>query len=107
MTFDKFKSIFTVLYNETKNQNNFVDCLPSTIKQAIFDNEYTNSLAREKRLLLKHLFTQPVFEDIDYFLYDFKVGFRIIIDEKEYAPANFEGILYYFQQVHFPLEELS
>jgi pyruvate-formate lyase-activating enzyme len=101
MSYGQFVEIFTALYNETAVQNAFVDSLPSTIKEAFIDNEYTNSLAREKRLLLKHLFAQPIFEVIDYFLYDFKFGYKVIVDDVEYKPSNFDEILNFFKEVYY------
>ena len=100
MTYETFKSIFTVLYNETKKQNQFIDSIPRSINMAFCDNEYTDSMATEKRLLMKHLFIQPIFEDIDYFLYE-GPNFKIIIQGKTYTPTNFEEILNYFNEVHF------
>jgi len=101
MNFDTFKLIFTVLYNETSKQNDFIDSLPSSINMAFCDNPYTDSMATEKRLLLKHLFSKPILDDIDYFIYEFKLGYKVIVNEVVYSPKNLEETLNYFKEIYF------
>lgn len=101
MNFDNFKSIFTVLYNETAKQNAFIDSLPRSINMAFCDNEYTESMATEKRVLLKHLFSKPIVDDIDYFIYEFKLGYKVVVNNVEYSPKNLEEILNYFKEIHY------
>lgn len=101
MNYDQFVEVFTTLYTETAIQNEFIASLPRSINEAFFDNEYTHSMSKEKQMLMKNLFEKPLVEEINYFLYDFHWGFKIVVGEKEYKPSNFDEILLYFKEQYY------
>jgi len=98
MNFEKFEPIFTLIYKEYQKRDEFLDLVPLSLRESVFDNEYTNSLEFINDRLIDSLFSEEVASDINYFLYDWKIGFMIIRDDIEYVINDFEDMLKYFKK---------
>ena len=100
MKFEVFKGIFTTLLSEAKFRDKFITSVPSSIRDAFFDNEYVESYYREVNALMSVLFTDKMLlDDIDYIIYE--TAPLIIIRgenaEREYNINTEEEMLSYFE----------
>ena len=71
MRFETFKDLFSTLLSEAKIRDTFISSVPSSIRDAFFDNEYVESYYREVNALMSVLFKDKMLlDDIDYFIYE-------------------------------------
>ena len=97
MKYKEFELIFTLIYKEYKKRDEFLDLIPASLRTSIFDNEYTNSLEIVNDKLLESIFSMEVAYDVNYFLYEWEVGFTIINNDIEYLINDFDDMLAYFK----------
>ena len=97
MNYKEFEHIFTRIYSEHKKQEEFLDSIPPSIRDAFFDNEYSNSLEMLKDFMMEKLFSMEINFDINYFLYDWKSGYNIETNGNVYTINDLEGMLEYFK----------
>lgn len=98
MQFDKFKEIFLTLKSQQVVRDEFLDKLPISIRDAFFDNEYVESLVIENNILLKMLFGERLWDDINYFLFEDPSSWEIVSNGKVYSLHNDEEVLDYFKK---------
>ena len=100
MKFEVFKGLFNTLLSEAKVRDEFITSVPSSIRDAFFDNEYVESYYREVNALTSVLFTDKMLlDDIDYFIYE-TAPFIIIRGEnaeREYNINSEKEMLSYFE----------
>ena len=101
ISFETFSEIFEALYYEKIKQDDFFESLPPNINTAFTDNDFVVSLMNERNILLKHLFSDEMNYDIDYFLYEWKDGYNIIQDDKEYVVHDLNDMLSYFKEIYY------
>ena len=97
MNYKEFEPIFTLIYKEYKKRDEFLDHIPASLRTSIFDNEYTNSLEIVNDKLIESIFSMEVAYDVNYFLYEWNVGFAII-NNIEYVINDFDDMLTYFKK---------
>jgi len=68
--FEEFSDIFTLLCEQEKAREAFIDSIPSSIRDAFFDNEYVTSYQLENNFLMEKLLPKSIIEDINFFLYE-------------------------------------
>lgn len=102
MKFDTFKDLFSTLLREKENRDTFIKSVPSSIRDAFFDNEYIESYYVEVNALMSALFTDKILlDDIDYFLYEDMTPFVIVrgVDaERNYEIYTEEEMFSYFEK---------
>jgi hypothetical protein len=62
------------LRNLNKRQEDYLNKIPSDIRDAVFDNSYVNDLSMKNDILMSALFDEVVVEDIFWFLYEYREG---------------------------------
>lgn len=60
--------------NLNKRQEEYLDKIPSDIRDAFFDNSYVNDMSMKNDILMLALFGDIVVEDVFWFLYEYKEG---------------------------------
>jgi len=100
MNYKEFEPIFTRIYSENKKQDEFLNSIPSSIRDAFFDNDYSNSLEMLKDFMMEKLFSMEIYFDILYFLYDWKSGYHIETNGNSYIINDFEDMLKYFKKAY-------
>ena len=106
MNYKEFEPIFTRIYSDTKKQDEFLKSIPVSIRDAFFDNEYSNSLEMLKEFMMKKLFSTEITDDIMYFLYDWKSGYDIETNGNIYIIDDFEDMLIYFKKEYPSFQNL-
>ncbi len=102
MTYEDFAPLFTILYNGWKAQDAFIQSVPPSIREAFFDNEYVGALESQQNALMTQAFKdKDMLEMVDYFLYEFKFGYKISGKGQDWDIQNFDQILNYFNYVYF------
>jgi hypothetical protein len=66
-------NVVRMLKHYDTKQNEYLDTIPSDINSVFFDNTFVDLLARQKDLLIEHLFGEHA-EDVTWFLYEFSEG---------------------------------
>ena len=100
MNYKEFEPIFTRIYSENKKQDEFLNSIPSSIRDAFFDNDYSNSLEMLKDFMMEKLFSMEISVDILYFLYDWESGYHIETNGNSYIINDFEDMLKYFKKAY-------
>lgn len=103
MTYKEFEEIYKVLLENNQTYHEFVDQLPTSISSAFFDNEMVESFHKTIEKLCDKLFVAgtALCADVNYFLYDYKMGWRFIENYKEYNFKTNDDILEYFKERYF------
>ncbi len=102
MTFEKFATLFTEIYKQTKVAEKFLDTIPSSIRGVFAYNKHINAYYTIQNLLLNEVFPENMLCDISYFLEDFEFGFQIFdSNENEHFICEFKNILEYFYMEYF------
>lgn len=97
MTYEEFVPIFTMLTEEKKKQDDFIRCLPHSISEAFFDNEYVESLDRQVSFLMETLFEdKELLESVYNLMYEYNVW-----DTDEATSVTLEDKLAYIKNEHF------
>jgi hypothetical protein len=94
MKFETFSVLFTVLYNQNKIQQNYLDKIPEDIQSAFCENTYTNSIEIVNDMLMKHVFEDNIEEDIYCYLYEFN-------SKNKHTSLKLDDTLTYFKNKHF------
>lgn len=85
MNLQTLTTVVTKLIELELAKNTYIDSIPTDIRGVFFDNEYTNSMGRQYDLLLQTLFGPAMAEDVYWFLLEWKPGYTVSIDGKEYV----------------------
>ncbi len=70
MKYSDFVKIMTVLDEQNRIRDIWIDTVPRDINAAFFDNTYVNSLFRENAFLKEQLIPTELQFDVDWFLYE-------------------------------------
>lgn len=101
MRFEIFKKLFTTLRKEKEVRDNFINSVPISLQEAVFDNEFAESYCREVNALMTALFPDKLLlDDVDYFLFETSYPWVITVgenSEREYKIYNEQEMLNYFQ----------
>jgi len=101
MEYEEFEKMFCCLQKEIENRNNFYESIPSSLREAFFDNETIESYEKEKNAIMRFAFSENMYYDIEYFLYEWKSGYQIMEHTKEYVINTQDEILNYFKEIYF------
>jgi len=97
MTYEEFAPLFTMLVSEKKTQDDFIRCLPESIAEAFFENEYVGSLERQISSLMELMFPdKDLLEAVYHMMYEYNVW-----DSDEINPDTLEEKLAYFKENYF------
>ena len=77
MDFDTFKYIADTAIEEYQVRQEWIDKIPKDIVQAFFENEYVDSLDRERSIYFEEALGSDLKEELEWYLYECKFGDRI------------------------------
>lgn len=101
MKFYEFKLIFSEILERTHLSEEYLRSIPTDIQKAFCENEYVNQLG-----IINDVLLQCVFGDLSgevyFFLYDWKEGFKIEVDDKEYIINCLDDFFQYIHEIYFP-----
>lgn len=103
MTFDKFKELIAIIYNEKTRRDNYIDRIPREFSDLVVENIYSSSLGYLNDLLIDEIFGEFA-EDVDYFLYETsgdKTKPNIFIEDREYCVHDLESYFEYAKKELF------
>lgn len=97
----KAKTVKKLIQNiqiQKKIGNDWLDNINSEIRTVFFDNSYVESLHNQVQLLMKQTF-KNIYEEVDWFLYDWRPGFTITNkDGKDYVINNLDDFIQYLSE---------
>lgn len=73
----------------------WVESLNSDIRPAFYENKYVNSILMEIDVLLKLAVGDKLIDDVEWFLYEWKPGFTIQVDDQTYEINNLNDFMHY------------
>ena len=73
----------------------WVESLNSDIRSAFYENKYVNSILMEIDVLLKLAVGNELIDDVEWFLYEWKPGFNIQIDDQTHEINNLGDFMRY------------
>ena len=100
----KFKEVVSGLVELHQKNEEYLQSVPSDLREGVFDNEYTNNQGRQFDLVFKALFGNTFVEEVYWFLYDWKPGYHIEINGKEYRINNIDDYFKYIEE-EYSLED--
>lgn len=71
----KKETIFRKLYENKVERDNYIDSVPLDIRDAIYDNLYSDLLIRDCEMMMKIVFEEHT-SSVEWFLYDWEPGFK-------------------------------
>lgn len=94
LTFEEFSNLLKYLAIMRKDAQAYLDLIPEDIAQTIFDNNYANM---QDRIIVKLLKTilKDYYEDVTWFLYDWKPGYTITVENTTYVINSLDDYLNY------------
>lgn len=81
MKFETFKHFVEQIKGYEEQRQEYLDKIPSDINAAFFDNEYCNLSGLMFDEAMKAALTPELYEDVCWFLWDWKPGFEISTPE--------------------------
>ena len=105
MNFEKFKSIVNILKTEDEKREVWISTLPWSLREAFFDNEYVASLHGIISNLLEVLLPNECLEDdVNWFIFEWRPGFTILVADKIYVINDIDDYFEYIKEVYFSEE---
>lgn len=101
MTFEEFETIFLEIIKRTSIRETYLNSVPSDIRTAIFDNEYVNQLGITNDILMQCLFGEELLSELLWYLYEWKEGFEISVEDTKYVINNQEDFFKYIKEIYF------
>lgn len=103
MYLEDFKEIVENLMIGKQDRSDYIDKINQTdrcLSDFIYDNQYVNSVAVENDFLIRKLFGEELTEDVFWFLYDWKPGYDITVNEVTYNINDLESYIDYVNNVY-------
>ena len=92
------KHLLSEIIRLDKEGDAWLETVPSAIRDSFYDNGYTETFYKQKELMLKFIF-KNLYEEIFWFLYDWRKGFTITNkDGKEYIINNLDDFVQYLSE---------
>ena len=99
MDFNQFESIARVMYIEKLKRFDYLDTLPTNISDFIIDDCYSNSLNTVIDTILATVMPIEHYDCLMWFLYDWKVGYSVIMDDgTKYIINNIDDYISFKQE---------
>lgn len=70
------ESIFRELHRQNQLRDQYLDNVPGDLYIAVIDNQYVNSIATERDIMVKAVFGDDT-ESVEWFLYEWKPGYEV------------------------------
>ena len=103
MSAKKVQELITNMVELEKKQSQWIDSLPMELREAFFDNQYTNNLRFQIDKLINFIFGDWT-EDVGYFLYE-SAPHHITTNKKEYVINNVKEYVDYMVNEGFVTED--
>lgn len=78
MTFSEFSALVLSLHDRTRAENAYLDALPSQVREFIATNQLSEQLYAQRDFLCEAVFGEH-WPDVNWFLFDWKPGFCIVV----------------------------
>ncbi len=88
------------LYELEQERDKYLESLPADIRDSFFDNEYTNIMGMQYDIVLQALFGPVMVEDVYWFLLEWKPGYSVTVDGKEYTIQNVDQFIAYMVEIY-------
>ena len=91
----QLKSLIKELLKYNEMGEKWLESIPQDIRQSFYDNNYTEMLYLQKECLMRFA-VKDLFEDVYWFLYEWKPGYQIINPNgKEYIINDVDDYIKY------------
>lgn len=74
----------------------WLNTIPTEIRESFYENPYVNSILMEHDTLLKFTLGD-LCDDVFWFLYDWKPGFHITVDDRQYIINDLNDYITYLE----------
>lgn len=76
------EGIFRKIVELHEKREAYFNTIPPDLREFVYDNQYANLLCMENDVLLEQVFGEH-FEDVMWFLYEWKAGYTVGVDGTE------------------------
>lgn len=90
------KSLLQYLLKSHKESHDWIESLPREIQSVFYENTYVNNILLDHDRLLKFA-VGDLYEDIQWFLYDWKPGYEIQVNETKYVIKTLDDYIDYLE----------
>ncbi len=97
----KWKIVEKLLYDQER-MNEWIDSIPSEIREAFFDNLIVNTLSDNRELLLRSLFGEYEYSEIDWLLHEWLNNRELVavMDNVEYKVETIGDAVEFYKKFH-------
>jgi hypothetical protein len=101
----KWEIVEKLLYDQER-MNEWIDSIPADIREAFFDNLFVNTLCDNCELLLRSLFSEYEYSEIDWLLHEWlnNRDLTAVMDGVEYKMKTIGDAVDFYKKFH-PEEE--
>ena len=72
----------------------WLNTVNSQVRDSFYDNGYTEILYKQREMMLKYIF-KDIYENVFWFLYDWRIGYTINKDGKDYSINSLDDFIQY------------
>jgi len=92
---DTFRKVLEDNLSYKENNIKYIESIPKDIASAFFDNEYVNNIATSLDNTLEILLGVDLFDEYAWFVWDWKPGYSIEIQDHKYIINNIDDFMKY------------
>ena len=92
----ELRSLLHTLMELRRKEDEWVESLPGEIRSAFYENVYVNNILLEFDHLLKFAIGD-LYEDVQWFLYDWKPGYEIQVNETKHVIKTLDDYMRYLE----------
>ncbi len=90
----KLKKLITEFLVLEEEQNKWLESINPEIRDCFFSNSLVESLHKQKDMLLRFVL-DDLYDDVYWFLYEWKVGYNITTEDKDYTINSLDDFIEY------------
>lgn len=92
---DTFRKLVEDNLSYKENNIKYIESIPKDIASAFFDNEYVNNIAITAENTLVTLLGSNLYDEYTWFVWDWKPGYTIEIQDHKYIINNIDDFMKY------------
>ena len=97
---DTFKEVLETNLDCKEKNIKYIDSIPRDIGDAFFDNEYVTNIGTALDVTLESLLGVDLYNEYAWFMWDWKPGYIIEINEHKYIINNIDDFMAYLVAVN-------
>lgn len=95
----ELKNLLQTMMKLQKEEQEWLDLVPIEIRSVFHENSFVNKICIEHDHILKFALGD-LYEDVQWFLYEWRPGFQLAVDYKSYEINNIDDFFNYLETEH-------